>query len=60
MRSPAAVIIASIWHGIGTWVLLLSAGQAGATAPAPLATAVVQAVAEVLVFVYRLNGTIET
>ena len=32
----------------GMPVLLLSAGQAGATAPAPLATAVVQAVAECL------------
>ncbi|HCQ64037.1 MAG TPA: methyltransferase [Rhodobacteraceae bacterium] len=40
----------------GMPVLLLSAGQAGATAPAPLATAVVQAVAEVLAGVVYVNA----
>lgn len=42
----------------GMPVLLLSAGQAGATAPAPLATAIMQAVAECLaglVYVYSLK-----
>ena len=37
-------------------VLLLSAGQAGATAPAPLATAIVQAVAECLAGVVYVNA----
>ena len=40
----------------GMPVLLLSAGQAGATAPAPLATTVVQAVAEVLAGVVYVNA----
>ena len=40
----------------GMPVLLLSAGQAGATAPAPLATAIVQAVAEVLAGVVYVNA----
>ncbi len=39
----------------GMPVLLLSAGQAGATAPAPLAGAVVQCVAEVLAAVVYVN-----
>ncbi|MEO0793237.1 MAG: trimethylamine methyltransferase family protein, partial [Pseudomonadota bacterium] len=39
----------------GMPVLLLSAGQAGATAPAPLATAIVQAVAECLAGVVFVN-----
>ncbi|MDV7143299.1 trimethylamine methyltransferase family protein [Tropicimonas sp. TH_r6] len=42
-------------HG-GMPVLLLSAGQAGATAPAPIATAVVQAVAECLAAVVYVNA----
>ncbi len=37
-------------------MLLLSAGQAGATAPAPLATAIVQAVAECLAGVVYVNA----
>ncbi|MGI9401086.1 MAG: trimethylamine methyltransferase family protein, partial [Rhizobiaceae bacterium] len=40
----------------GMPVLLLSAGQAGATAPAPLATAIVQAVAECLAGVVYVNA----
>src|SRR3954451_11428129 len=40
----------------GNTVLLLSAGQAGATAPAPLATAIVQAVAECLAGVVYVNA----
>lgn len=40
----------------GMPILLLSAGQAGATAPAPLAMAVVQAVAEVLAGVVYVNA----
>ena len=40
----------------GMPVLLLSAGQAGATAPAPLATAIVQAVAEYLAGVVYVNA----
>ncbi|MEM9332763.1 MAG: trimethylamine methyltransferase family protein [Pseudomonadota bacterium] len=40
----------------GMPVLLLSAGQAGATAPAPLATAIVQAVAECLAGVVYVNS----
>ncbi len=40
----------------GMPVLLLSAGQAGATAPAPLAAAVVQAVAECLAGVVYVNA----
>jgi len=40
----------------GMPVLLLSAGQAGATAPAPLATTVVQAVAECLSGVVYVNA----
>ena len=40
----------------GMPVLLLSAGQAGATAPAPLALAVVQAVAECLAGVVYVNS----
>ncbi|MCB1463598.1 MAG: trimethylamine methyltransferase family protein [Nitratireductor sp.] len=40
----------------GMPVLLLSAGQAGATAPAPLATAVVQSVAECLAGVVYVNA----
>ena len=40
----------------GIPVLLLSAGQAGATAPAPLALAVVQAVAECLAGVVYVNA----
>lgn len=42
----------------GMPILLLSAGQAGATAPAPIATAIVQAVAECLagvVYVYAVR-----
>ncbi len=42
-------------HG-GMPVLLLSAGQAGATAPAPLAAAIVQAVAECLAGVVYVNA----
>ncbi len=42
-------------HG-GMPVLLLSAGQAGATAPAPLATAIVQAVAECLAGLVYVNA----
>lgn len=40
----------------GMPVLLLSAGQAGATAPAPIASAVVQAVAECLAGVVYVNA----
>ena len=40
----------------GMPVLLLSAGQAGATAPAPLATAIVQAVAECLAGMIYVNA----
>lgn len=40
----------------GMPVLLLSAGQAGATAPAPLSTAIVQAVAECLAGVVYVNA----
>jgi len=40
----------------GIPVLLLSAGQAGATAPAPLASAVVQAVAECLAGIVYVNA----
>ena len=40
----------------GMPVLLLSAGQAGATAPAPIAAAIVQAVAEVLAGVVYVNA----
>lgn len=40
----------------GMPVLLLSAGQAGATAPAPIASAIVQAVAEVLAGVVYVNS----
>lgn len=40
----------------GMPVLLLSAGQAGATAPAPIATAVVQALAECLAGVVYVNA----
>ena len=40
----------------GMPVLLLSAGQAGATAPAPLATAIVQAVAECLAGLVYVNA----
>jgi trimethylamine---corrinoid protein Co-methyltransferase len=40
----------------GMPVLLLSAGQAGATAPAPLTTAIVQAVAECLCGVVYVNA----
>lgn len=40
----------------GMPMLLLSAGQAGATAPAPLATAIVQAVAECLAGVVYVNA----
>ena len=40
----------------GMPVLLLSAGQAGATAPAPIATAIVQAVAECLAGVVYVNA----
>ncbi len=40
----------------GMPVLLLSAGQSGATAPAPLATAIVQAVAECLAGVVYVNA----
>lgn len=42
----------------GVPVLLLSAGQAGATAPAPLAAAVVQAVAECLAGVVYVNALV--
>jgi trimethylamine--corrinoid protein Co-methyltransferase len=42
----------------GMPVLLLSAGQAGATAPAPIATAIVQAVAECLAGVVYVNAMI--
>ncbi|MCC0028835.1 MAG: trimethylamine methyltransferase family protein [Brucellaceae bacterium] len=42
----------------GMPVLLLSAGQAGATAPAPLATAIVQAVAECLAGVVYVNAMV--
>lgn len=42
-------------HG-GVPVLLLSAGQAGATAPAPIAGAIVQAVAECLAGVVYVNA----
>lgn len=40
----------------GMPILLLSAGQAGATAPAPLATAIVQAVAECLAGIVYVNA----
>jgi trimethylamine--corrinoid protein Co-methyltransferase len=40
----------------GMPILLLSAGQAGATAPAPIAAAIVQAVAEVLAGVVYVNA----
>ncbi len=43
----------------GMPVLLLSAGQAGATAPAPIATAIVQAVAECLAGVVYVNAVAE-
>jgi trimethylamine--corrinoid protein Co-methyltransferase len=42
----------------GMPVLLLSAGQAGATAPAPIATTIVQAVAECLAGVVYVNAMI--
>ena len=42
----------------GMPVLLLSAGQAGATAPAPIASAIVQAVAECLAGVVYVNSLI--
>jgi trimethylamine---corrinoid protein Co-methyltransferase len=42
--------------GGGMPILLLSAGQAGATAPAPLAAAIVQAVAECLAGVVYVNA----
>jgi trimethylamine--corrinoid protein Co-methyltransferase len=42
----------------GMPMLLLSAGQAGATAPAPLATAIVQAVAECLAGVVYVNAIV--
>lgn len=42
----------------GMPILLLSAGQAGATAPAPIATAIVQAVAECLAGVVYVNAMI--
>ncbi len=42
----------------GMPVLLLSAGQAGATAPAPIASAIVQAVAECLAGVVYVNSII--
>ena len=42
----------------GMPVLLLSAGQAGATAPAPLATAIVQAVAECLAGIVYVNALV--
>ncbi|MFZ2101067.1 MAG: trimethylamine methyltransferase family protein [Oricola sp.] len=42
----------------GMPILLLSAGQAGATAPAPLATAIVQAVAECLAGVVYVNAMV--
>jgi len=43
----------------GMPVLLLSAGQAGATAPAPIAAAIVQAVAECLAGVVYVNSVVE-
>ncbi|MCY4242947.1 MAG: trimethylamine methyltransferase family protein [Rhodobacter sp.] len=43
----------------GMPVLLLSAGQAGATAPAPLAMAIVQAVAECLAGLVYVNSVVE-
>jgi len=43
----------------GIPVLLLSAGQAGATAPAPIAGAIVQAVAECLAGVVYVNGAFD-
>ncbi|MEM6322219.1 MAG: trimethylamine methyltransferase family protein [Pseudomonadota bacterium] len=42
----------------GMPILLLSAGQAGATAPAPIATAIVQAVAECLAGVVYVNAIV--
>ena len=42
----------------GMPVLLLSAGQAGATAPAPIATAIVQAAAECLAGVVYVNAVV--
>ncbi len=51
----ACQVMEAAVHG-GMPVLLLSAGQAGATAPAPLATAIVQAVAECLVGVVYVNA----
>jgi trimethylamine---corrinoid protein Co-methyltransferase len=42
----------------GMPILLLSAGQAGATAPAPIATAIVQAVAECLAGVVYVNAMV--
>ncbi|MEM8555712.1 MAG: trimethylamine methyltransferase family protein [Pseudomonadota bacterium] len=42
----------------GMPVLLLSAGQAGATAPAPLAAAIVQAVAECLAGIVYVNSIV--
>ncbi|MEO1275146.1 MAG: trimethylamine methyltransferase family protein, partial [Pseudomonadota bacterium] len=42
--------------GAGMPVLLLSAGQAGATAPAPIASAIVQAVAECLAGLVYVNA----
>ena len=51
----ACQVMEAAVHG-GMPVLLLSAGQAGATAPAPLATAIVQAVAECLAGVVYVNA----
>lgn len=42
----------------GMPILLLSAGQAGATAPAPIATAIVQAVAECLAGLVYVNAMV--
>ncbi|MBY8978219.1 trimethylamine methyltransferase family protein [Rhodobacteraceae bacterium NNCM2] len=53
--TEACEVMEACIHG-GMPVLLLSAGQAGATAPAPIAGAIVQAVAECLAGVVYVNS----
>jgi trimethylamine--corrinoid protein Co-methyltransferase len=53
--TEACQVMEACIHG-GMPVLLLSAGQAGATAPAPIAGAIVQAVAECLAGVVYVNA----
>jgi trimethylamine--corrinoid protein Co-methyltransferase len=53
----ASVVLEACVHG-GMPVLLLSAGQAGATAPPAIAGTVVQAVSEVLAGIIYVNGLV--